>query len=170
MTADSLYTIEQIQRVDIREATQMRMQSWRDTYTNESEGVTKEWLDALIADEISENRMQEREQRPAKGWVARVGDGKIMGVSMPFVMEDGIQRVGGLYVAKEWHGKGVGSALMQKAIDFHDPAKPIVLGVATYNDHAIVFYKKWGFTKIPDSVEMFRDKIPTVRMIRKATK
>lgn len=166
----SEFKIEPIQPSDIREATEMRLASWLDTYVNEEMGITRGWLETIIADEKSEERMLKREKRGAEGWVARDNHGDIIGVSLPFVMEDGTQRVGGLYVAKEWHGKGVGGALMQKAINFHDPTKPIVLGVATYNERAKAFYRKWGFEEISGSNELFQDKIPTIRMIRKATK
>lgn len=161
------YSIEAMQPADVVEATKMRLQSWRDTYHNDDLGVTAEWLDTVIEQELSDERMRERVARGVFGWVARDEQGKIIGVSMPFVMEDGTQRVGGLYVDKAWHGKGVGSALMQRVIAYHDPKKPIALGVASYNERAKAFYRKWGFEEAPNSTEYFREKIPTVRMIRK---
>ncbi len=159
---------------DVGGATAMRMQAWRGTYRNDELGVTAEWLDEIIAEELSDERMTERAQRFGKGgsvgWVARDVTGKIIGVSMPFVMDDGTQRLGGLYVGKEWYGKGVGASLIQKALAWHDLRKPIIPGVASYNERAKAFYRKYGFVEISDSVEMFRGKIPTVRMIRKPTK
>jgi len=166
----SAFTVTEMKLEDVEEATKMRLQSWRDTYVNDEAGVTADWLDGVIIEQMSDEKMRERRERGGFGWVARNTDGDIIGVSMPFVMDDGTQRLGGMYVDKDWHGKSVGSALMQKVINFHDPTKPIVLGVASYNERAKAFYRKWGFEEMPNSIEKVYDKIPTVRMIRKATR
>lgn len=52
-----------------------------------------------------------------------------------------------IYVLKRGWGKGLGAALMEKAIEFardHQKAG-LWLGVWKKNDRAIAFYKKWGF-------------------------
>jgi ribosomal protein S18 acetylase RimI-like enzyme len=72
-----------------------------------------------------------------------------------------------MYVATAWHGKGVGSALMQEVIDWFDAKKPIELGVVAYNERAKAFYRKWGFEEVADSESLFDDKIPEIRMVRK---
>jgi GNAT superfamily N-acetyltransferase len=89
-------------------------------------------------------------------------------MTTPYYDNHGIQHVGSLYVDKNWHGKGVGAALMQKVIEWFDPTKPIELGVAVYNERAKAFYRKWGFEEIPGSESLFADKIPEIRMVRKA--
>lgn len=53
-----------------------------------------------------------------------------------------------IYVAKEYHGRKAGAALMQYCIDYaiangHDT---IWLGVWEHNQKAIDFYIRWGFT------------------------
>lgn len=165
------FVIEQMSEQDVAEATVMRMRSWVDTYANEEAGVSREWLEEQVARELTPEQIARREEKLRKSkwpaWVAKDENGNIIGVSTPFVMDDGTQRVGGLYVDKAWHGAGVGSALMQKVIDWADPHTDLALGVADYNERAKAFYRKWGFAEIPDSTEMFRDKIPTVRMIKK---
>ena len=72
-----------------------------------------------------------------------------------------------MYVEKNWHGKGVSTALMQKAIDWFDTTKPIELGVVQYNERAKAFYRKWGFEEVPNSETLFADKIPSILMVRK---
>ncbi len=165
------FSIHLMQTGDLEEATRMRMQSWRDTYVNDELGITLEWIEKIIEDELASEKMDKRRERFVKGgshgWVARDIRGKIIGVSMPFVMEDGTQRVGSLYVDKGWHGKGVDSALMEHVIKFHNPSQPIMLSVASYNQRAQAFYRKYGFDAIPNSEELFLGKIPTIRMIRK---
>jgi GNAT superfamily N-acetyltransferase len=71
-----------------------------------------------------------------------------------------------LYVAKEWHGKGVADALTETALDWFDQTKPVVLGVVSYNSRARSFYKRWGFQDVEGSERLFDGKIPEVMMER----
>lgn len=164
------FNIEKISPKNIDEANEMRLQSWLDTYVNEELGVTREWIEARNKDQMSDEvrrKRLERMSRPDKqAWVATDAAGKVIGVTSPYTDEDGVQHVGSLYVDKEWHGKGVAGKLMQKVIEFLDSAKPIELGVVTYNERAKAFYRKWGFVEIPGSESLFDDKIPEVKMVR----
>lgn len=169
------FTIELMQPRDIDEATRMRLQSWLDTYVNEQAGVTREWIEARNYFQLSPERQAARKERFLKGvsdglfaaWVARDPQGNIIGSTTPSVDADGTQRVGSLYVDKKWHGTGVGSALMRQVVEWMDPKKPIVLGVATYNERAKAFYKKWGFVEVEGSETLHDGKIPEIKMIRK---
>jgi GNAT superfamily N-acetyltransferase len=165
------FIITEMQPEDVAGATNMRLQSWLDTYVNEDAGVTQEWIEARNYHQRHADKHRERVARlqdPNHGaWVAKDMDGTIIGCTTPYRDKDGVQHVGSLYVAQEWHGKGVGAALMQKAIEWSDPTKPMVLGVVAYNDRAKNFYKKWGFTVVPHSRELFDNKIPEVMMERK---
>ena len=166
------FTIEILTAKTIDEANEMRLASWLDTYVNDELGVTREWIEARnkdqMSDEVKKRRLERLDDPNCAGWVALDVDGKVIGVTTPFVDEDGCQHVGSLYVDKDWHGKGVGGRLMQKVIDWCDPKKPIQLGVVTYNDRAKAFYRKWGFEEVPDSEILFGDKIPEVKMMREA--
>jgi len=165
-------TVTEMTQEDLEAATAMRLQSWLDTYVNDEIGVTREWIEQRNKTQMSADSMERRRSRlkesVLKGWVAKGAEGKIIGVTTPYIDEGGNQRIGALYVDKAYHGKGVGSALLQKAIDGHDPTKPIQLEVVSYNKRAKMFYKKWGFEEIPNSDMLFADKIPEVKMIRKA--
>jgi len=52
-----------------------------------------------------------------------------------------------IYVAKEFHGKGLGSILLNKAIEITSIRKKLYiwLGVWEKNDKALLFYKRNGF-------------------------
>ncbi len=171
MVSESQFTVENITADKIDAGNAMRLQSWRDTYINEDIGITLEWI-------AEQNRRQTSDESRAKwleilsdpkraGWVAVESSGSIIGMAAPYISDDDVQRVGSLYVAKDWHGKGVGSALMQKIIDWFDDAKPIELEVVSYNERAKAFYRKWRFVEVEGSERLYRDKIPVVRMIRK---
>lgn len=176
MTEISPFTITEMTREDVEEATAMRLESWLDTYVNKEAGVTREWIEARNADQMSPEKKESRVKRFIKGkqegtfnaWVAKDEQGTIIGSTTPFIDEQGNQRLGSLYVDKHWHGKGVAGQLIQKVIDWFDSTKPIELMVVTYNDRARAFYRKRGFVEVPDSNYLFDDKIPEVKMIRKA--
>lgn len=160
---------------DVEAATTMRLECWLDTYVNDEVGVTREWVEEHNIAQITPEKNEARKARlkdPAHhiGWVAKNSVGEIIGSTTPFIYEDGRQDVGSLYVKKEWRGKGVAAALMQKVIDWFDLKKPIELGVVTYNERAKSFYRKWGFEEISGSEELFADKIPDIKMIRKGDK
>lgn len=170
------FTIEEMQLKDIKEATEMRLPSSLDTYPNQEHGVSREWVEGQNARQQRPEVAKARHERFEKmrtanrgaGWVAKDSMNKIIGVTTPYIDEDGVQHVGSLYVGKEWHGTGVGSVLMQEVIDRFDDSKPIELGVASYNDRAKAFYRKWEFEEVSDSETLFDGKIPEIRMIRKA--
>lgn len=168
---DHRYEIKRIAVSDIEAVTRMRLQSWLDTYVNEAAGVTREWIEARnerqMSPEYQEARMKRFEKNNRTGWTAFDSDGKVIGAATPYKDEEGVQHVGALYVDKNWHGQGVGGALMQKVIAWSDPTLPIELGVVAYNDRAKAFYRKWGFEEIPGSEELFEEVMPEVKMIRK---
>lgn len=59
-----------------------------------------------------------------------------------------------LYVAKEWHGKGIAQNLMVESISVAEgqSADQIWLGVWERNPRAITFYKKFGFIEAGEHV------------------
>ena len=55
----------------------------------------------------------------------------------------------GMMVARDWRGRGVGSALMQTAIDWarEQGLHKLCLDVWPHNESAIALYKKFGFVQ-----------------------
>lgn len=172
--ANKSYTIEIMRPDDVEPATRMRLQSWLDTYVNETVGVTSEWIKEHTLEQLDPERIQLRRealdnmQRGA--WVAKSIEGEIIGVTTPFIDTDNTQHVGSLYVDKRYHGLGVAHDLMREVINWSDPRLPLTLGVVTYNDRAKAFYRKWGFEEIPGTEQLFAHKIPEITMIRKGDK
>lgn len=167
----SEFTITKLSADTIDAGNRIRLQSWLDTYVNDELGVTRECIESRnktqMSDEMRAKRLERFADPNTMGWVAIDKSGTVIGMTTPFIDEEGHQHVGSLYVDKAWHGKGVGSALMQKVVDWFDPNVPIELGVVTYNERAKAFYRKWGFQEVPGSETLFADKIPEVKMIRK---
>ncbi len=164
------FAIDEMTVDDLDQATEMRLQSWLDTYVNNELSVTEEWILERNKNQLSDETRAKRRERfttqNTTGWVARDANGRIVGATTPHVDDDGTQHVGSLYVDKNWHGTGMASELMQRVVDWFDDTKPIELGVVAYNERAKAFYKKWGFEEIPNTETLFDNKIPEVKMRR----
>lgn len=63
---------------------------------------------------------------------------------------DGRLEVERLYVREDWIGTGLGAMLMRRTMDEARArnCRAIVLGVWERNEHALAFYKRFGFKKI----------------------
>lgn len=59
-----------------------------------------------------------------------------------------------LYVLREWLGRAVGQALMQRSIDEARELgfQTIWLGVWEHNDRAQAFYRKWNFREVGEHI------------------
>ncbi len=169
-----VYEIQELQPEEIDEATVMRKQSWIDTYVNAEYGIEEPWIEAHFKSKLDPSRHQARidrfnsakQQGILNAWVARSQAGKIIGAVTPFIEANGRQRVGSIYVDKNWHGTGLGSQLMRRIIDWFDDEKPVYLEVVSYNERAKAFYKKWGFVEIEGSEAVYAEKLPEVTMVR----
>ncbi|MGB4759267.1 MAG: GNAT family N-acetyltransferase [Candidatus Saccharimonadales bacterium] len=168
------FTVSPMTPEDTEVVTDIRLQSWLDTYVNEAAGVSREWVEARNAEQRTPAKAQARKERledhNVTGWVARSDSGIVIGAVTPYREADGTQHLGSLYVTTEWHGKSVGAALMQKVLAWADPKSPLVLGVVSYNERAKAFYRKWGFEEVPGSEAIFENTMPEVKMIWKGTK
>ncbi len=128
-------------------------QSWLDTYTNPGLGIDEAVLMQMLnptPERLERYRAAlDRGNSPERAaWVAVAG-GEVVGLCTPYTERDGRQRLGALYVEKGWWGHGIGRALLVEAIAWHDPARPFLLEVATYNTRAIGFYERHGFVRVP---------------------
>jgi GNAT superfamily N-acetyltransferase len=96
-----------------------------------------------LADDVNRYLIAEVGASPA-------GYAKLRRASHEAVDADSAVELSRIYVGQEWLSRGVGAALMQRAIDEARGwgAAVLWLGVWERNERAITFYEKWGFTKI----------------------
>lgn len=172
------YIIRDAVEDDVEQVLAMHAQSWLETYQNDEIGASHEWAKAQVAARLSdENKELERQRvRNAardKDFLYRVAEnekGEIVAVIKPFRNDD-VQRVGAIYVAKEHHGKGIAQKLMDEIIAWADQSRPLQLNVATYNERAKAFYRKYGFKEVDGSEhKIYDDTVPVITMIRKGDK
>ena len=169
------YLITPMEIDDTESVHELLHASHRDTYVNEALGITAEKVDERFCRSTLEERRAKTEKRISdpnnQAYLAKDDEQNVIGFVAPRIEDDGTRRLGALYVRKEWHGKGVARALMAKALDWLDGEHyDVKLGVATYNERAKAFYRKYGFEEVLGSETMFDDYVPEVAMVRKAQK
>jgi ribosomal protein S18 acetylase RimI-like enzyme len=172
--------IERAKPEDAEAVVEVLRLTWMDTYPNAEVGITDEDIRLRTEGEHGE-RIGQNINKWRKNIenidgsrlviVARI-NGKVVGVTAPRVT-DGIRRLGALYVLPEAQGKGVGGLLIRKALEWHGNKDDIYLNVATYNLHAIDFYRNYGFEQtdnpVVDEGNVYgKTQIPEIEMVRKA--
>jgi ribosomal protein S18 acetylase RimI-like enzyme len=151
----------------------MHGQSWRDTYPNEAEGVPRKWVEERTAGWITPEGIENSKEHvkniyghPEHLHKIAVEDGKVVGI-VHVAKTAEKQHLHALYVAKEYYGQGLAQQLMDTALKWIDPNRPIDLQVVTYNERAKAFYRKYGFKEVPGTEEKFAEVIPVITMERK---
>lgn len=176
MPGDKKWVIRDAMPDDAEAIISMHAQSWLDTYPNEEAGVAREWVEKNTSDWSHPERTESRRQRIREALaspdmlykIALDPEGRVIGFVCPFRDSSG-QRVGGLYVEKSYQGSGLAQSLMDEAINWTDPTKPLVLEVAAYNERAKRFYKKYGFKEVAGSEQLHKNTMPIITMIRKGS-
>jgi ribosomal protein S18 acetylase RimI-like enzyme len=152
----------------------MHAQSWIDTYPNDSQGVTREFIEEHIKEFSSEegkerrlNYIKESYDNPDYYFrVAKDEDGKIVGFVDARRGKE--PELCGLYIDKSTQGSGLARQMAEPALRWLGMENDIKLVVVAYNERAQAFYKKFGFEKVSGS-ENFHDNKPlsVIEMIRK---
>lgn len=163
---------------DVYEIRRVSREVWLDTYVNEEHGISKEEIEAVFKDDNTEEgqkRMERRKERYKDTnrhiWVAKDHQ-TIIGFCLA-EKENGIGRIGAVYVLLNYQGMGIGSSLLKKALDWLGKMD-IFVNVANYNAKAVRFYEKFGFVKtgkegvFDEAARLPSGKaIPEVEMIRR---
>lgn len=152
--------------------------TWLDTYPNEDVGITVEDIEARYKGRNGEERLAKRRadivnREPHKKYFVALDGDTVAGLCRVEKNEDG-NHLNAIYVLPQYQGQGIGTRLLRAAESFFDPSKDTYLGVATYNQKAIDFYTKLGFS---DTGERYTDEwtrmesgaiLPEMKMVRKA--
>jgi ribosomal protein S18 acetylase RimI-like enzyme len=91
------------------------------------------------------------------GLLVAVADGKVIGSIHVGTSGHGFGEIG-MAVAREWRGRGVGSALMEAAIDWAraQGLHKLSLGVFAHNAAGLALYRKYGFVEEGRRVKHYR--------------
>lgn len=165
------WTIRELRLEDGEQLHELLREVHRATYCNDALGITEEKLTARFDKYTPEERWERLKQRmlhpDSQAYVALDTEDNVIGMAVARIDEDGLRRLGALNVSPAMHGSGLAHELIQKAIDWLGAENDIKLDVATYNDRAKAFYRKWDFEEVPDSESLFDNLIPQITMVRK---
>lgn len=135
---------------DVYGIRQVTRKTWLNTYPNEQAGITVADIENKFASDDTPEGKQKIEDKKRfyadtnlGTWVAEE-NGTIVGFCSAGKI-DQQQRVLAIYVLPAYQGKGIGSPLLTKAINWFQTINPIFVNVAQYNTQAISFYLKHGF-------------------------
>jgi ribosomal protein S18 acetylase RimI-like enzyme len=171
-------TVEVARPEDAEGVFEVQRRTWLATYPNTEAGITEEDIRLRVEGEHGELVTQKIERwRSAietagdKRAVFVVRDNqRVVGFVAPAIM-DGQRRIGAIYVLPDTQDKGLGSKLLQAAIEWHGRDEDIYLHVASYNQNAIDFYKQNGFEEtgkaISDEMAQLGNgkEIPEIEMV-----
>lgn len=158
---------------DLESLIAMHDQSWLDTYPNERAGVSREWVQQRISRYSHQEKIEKRRKMIDKAEtdpnvlirIAKDEEGSVVGLIMPYRNQE-TQQVGAIYIDKAYYGTGLAQRLMDEIIAWADPKRPLELEVASYNERAKAFYRKYGFEEVAGSERLY-EIIPVIEMIRK---
>jgi len=91
------------------------------------------------------------------GMLVAVADGEVIGSVHVEASRHGFGEIG-MAVAREWRGRGVGSALLAAAIEWSRGRglHKLILGVFPHNTAGITLYRKFGFVEEGRRVKQYR--------------
>lgn len=164
--------IKKVYLEDIDQLQKIARQTFYETFSgaNTEENMTKYLQENLSIENLSrELRNENSEQYFAMFDGNLIGYLKLnFGQSQTELKDDKAVEIERIYVLKEFHGKGVGQVLYEKAISrAHEKnADYIWLGVWEENPRAISFYKKNGFVEFDKHIFKLGDDEQTDIMMK----
>lgn len=151
----------------------MHIQSWKETYVNQDSGLTEEKVDEMLQHLLDdttfrENTFKESLENPEQVFyrVVKNEDGEVVGFFHGSKHED-FNELDAIYLLDEAKGSGTGGKLMEEFLAWVDKAKITRLEAFSFNDSAIGFYERYGFSVTDKEMELFRG-MPVVEMVRPA--
>ncbi len=130
---------------DVEDIEYVRKQSWIESYVSEASGVTAEMIQKKF-ERNSERNIADLQQKIStwKGLLVIKHRGKVVWLKYPPRFNGKLHKIWGIYILKEYIGKGLGTRLMQHSLKdvLH---QDLYSEVVEYNQNAIAFYKKLGF-------------------------
>jgi len=168
------FSIDQPTTDDVEGLHEMHIQSWFDTYPNEAQGISREYIAECVKKFNVQRRVEiiEDSVKNPNHYMRVVHDenGTVIGFSDSEI-EDGTYELKGLYVDKPMQGTGLAKELMEDALEWLGTDHEIFLIVVAYNIRAQKFYKKYGFEIVTGSDTFYdNEPLPVIKMVRKEDK
>lgn len=177
---DASVVIQRAVPDDAEAISDLLRRTWQATYPNEEAGISEEDIrlrtEGENGERIPENIEKWRKRIEAGKdnkaiFVARL-DNHVVGMASATIANNK-RYLSALYVSPDIQGRGIGGQLMRNVLDWQGVAADIYLNVASYNQNAIDFYKRYGFeqtdTPVVDEGNVYGNtRIPEIEMVRRA--
>lgn len=161
----------------------IRDRAWIEAYPNAKLGITAKDIEINakgLHGEFVPKRIAWFKDKLAKNedsWICFVA--QTNNVNVGFVVaskeDDGRKFINSIYIEPAFQGKGIGTVLMQRALDWLGDNEDVYLEVLSYNQNAINFYERFGFEKTDTVVPLeegapdYIKPLPQIEMVLKAT-
>lgn len=157
-------TIRKMQYEDTKQVQNIAKITWNATY----EGIIPlEVQNNFLKSAYNDERMKQRLERSIL-YVAEVDDKVVGFANYSPVRDNGNVELAAIYLYPEYQGKGIGTALLQKAINELEGTKEIYINVEKDNKIGMTFYEAKGFEIVNEFDDEFDGHIfRTVRMVKK---
>lgn len=134
---------------DVPQIQEVFYRTWLETYPNDEIGITRVDIEEQFKDRFSQEYIAKRAENLSKmpenqNFLVAKYLGNVVGVCR-MIIRDEYNQLQSIYVLPEYQRLGIGKMFWNKALDFFEKNKKIIVQVATYNVKTIEFYKKLGF-------------------------
>lgn len=136
-----MITYHRAQIEDASEVKKLLYITWNETY---SDIYSQEAIDMVMSDWHSVELITEQISDKTAYFGIAKDAGKIIGMCNATIT-NGVVNIQRLHVLPSHQRQGIGTVLLNKAVDSFHNAKKIDLEVEKQNNRAIAFYKKQGF-------------------------
>lgn len=158
MTSDSIPLIRRATAADAPMLAELAARTFHDAFAKDNKA---EDIDAYMSVAFTPGQLASELDAPANTFFVAeieatpVGYAQLRAGDAPACVAgpDPVE-VSRLYVSQDWHGRGVGEALMRACVAEARAAgrRTLWLGVWEHNPRAQAFYRKWGFRVVGSHV------------------
>lgn len=177
MTTSPAVTVDEPSDADATAVGVMHLRAWHETY-DDARGLDAAWVDEHIgfiassaADEFRREVFAAQRADPTRTHyrVAHRG-GQVVGfvhASLPAAQDDDGEAVlEALYSLSSEHGTGLADRLLTSALSWAE-GRAVRLEASPLSVRAVPFYRRHGFAPTGET-DLYRDRVPTLRMRRPA--
>lgn len=145
------FIIRKMDENDCKQVQQVATTSWHDTYNGIIPlTIQNHFLKLAYNEEMLLHRV-----KTSYFFIAEVDDQMVGFANFSYLRKSENVELIAIYLLKEFHGKGIGSALLNEAIQFIEGLKKIYVTVEKENQSGFTFYQAKGFEIISEFDDLF---------------
>lgn len=133
---------------------QIQAEAWLGSYASPENDITVDDIQLKIDEwnQIGDKRIEDNlNNSSSHTWVAKIGQ-KIVGF-VAVLKTENEDKLEALFILPEYQGQGIGTRLLETALNWLGDSRKIITDVVSYNQRAKDLYKKFGFVETGEEVE-----------------